>query len=256
MGTIFWEYCLTNCQWRTRQTSRPIFQTERLLSRVGRRLGKGTWNREWPDTDEVISVAGEEGLSIGWPAEGGADWWGTFFVSHDFWFEFFNNDLLFQIPDLDNGTSGSTEPVSVWWEGKSIDFITRIQSVEWLGLFRAQIPQFGGSITTTGSTERTIWGDGNSVQVASVAVVITLEFAVGEIPDLDQFIPTRWNNNWVLGQWGESNTGNPFGVTLFLDGVLANTQSVPQFDGAITGSGDNLTVVSGESDGENVLNMK
>jgi len=44
-------------------------------------------------------------------------------------------------------------------------------------------------------------------------------------------------------------------VTLFLDGVLANTQSVPQFDGAITGSGDNLTVVSGESDGENVLGV-
>ena len=63
--------------------------------------------------------------------------------------------------------------------------------MEWLGLFRAQIPQFGGTITTTRSTEGTVWGDSNGVQVASVAVVITLEFAVGKIPDLDQFIPTR-----------------------------------------------------------------
>ena len=45
-------------------------------------------------------------------------------------------------------------------------------------------------------------------------------------------------------------------MTLFLDGVLANTQSVPQFDGAVASSGDNLTVVSGEGDGENVLNRK
>ena len=44
-------------------------------------------------------------------------------------------------------------------------------------------------------------------------------------------------------------------MTLFLDGVLANTQSIPQLDGAITGGGDDLTVVSGEGDGENVLGV-
>ena len=44
-------------------------------------------------------------------------------------------------------------------------------------------------------------------------------------------------------------------MALFLDGVLANTQSIPQLDGAITGGGDDLTVVSGEGDGENVLGV-
>ena len=44
-------------------------------------------------------------------------------------------------------------------------------------------------------------------------------------------------------------------MTLFLDGVLANTQSIPQLDGAITSGGDDLTVVSGEGDGENVLGV-
>ena len=63
--------------------------------------------------------------------------------------------------------------------------------MEWLGLFGAQIPQFGGSITTTGSTKGTIWGDGNGVQVARVTVVVALELAVGKIPDLDELIPAR-----------------------------------------------------------------
>jgi hypothetical protein len=51
----------------------------------------------------------------------------------------------------------------------------------------------------------------------------------------------------------EADAGNPVAVTVFLDGVLALGQGVPQLDGLVAGSRDDLTVVSGEGDGENVL---
>jgi hypothetical protein len=41
-------------------------------------------------------------------------------------------------------------------------------------------------------------------------------------------------------------------VSLILDIVLALSEGVPQLDGAVTGSGDNLPVVSTEADGQDI----
>ena len=42
-------------------------------------------------------------------------------------------------------------------------------------------------------------------------------------------------------------------MALVGDGVLAVTEGVPQLDGAVTGTGDDLTVVGGEADGKDVV---
>ena len=42
-------------------------------------------------------------------------------------------------------------------------------------------------------------------------------------------------------------------MALVGDGVLAVTEGVPQLDGAVTGTGDDLTVVGGEADGQDVV---
>ena len=42
---------------------------------------------------------------------------------------------------------------------------------------------------------------------------------------------------------------------MVLNGVLADTEGVPQLDGLITRTGDNLTVVSGESDRQDILGV-
>jgi len=44
-------------------------------------------------------------------------------------------------------------------------------------------------------------------------------------------------------------------VTLLLDGVLALSKGVPQLDGLVAGSGDNLTIVSGESHAHHILGV-
>jgi hypothetical protein len=72
---------------------------------------------------------------------------------------------------------------------------------------------------------------------------------------LDELVPTSGDNDGVLGVGAEANAGNPLGVALVGDGVLAVTEGVPQLDGAVTGSGDDLTVVGGERDGENVVGV-
>jgi hypothetical protein len=44
-------------------------------------------------------------------------------------------------------------------------------------------------------------------------------------------------------------------VSLLGDGELAISKSVPQLDGAIARSGNNLSVVGGEGDGENIVGV-
>ena len=44
-------------------------------------------------------------------------------------------------------------------------------------------------------------------------------------------------------------------MALVGDGELAVTKGVPQLDGAVTGIGNDLTVVGGEGDGENVVGV-
>lgn len=55
--------------------------------------------------------------------------------------------------------------------------------------------------------------------------------------------------------WREADARDPVSVSFILDCVLALGQSIPQFNGLVPGTGHDLTVVSGESDGEDVLGM-
>jgi len=118
-----------------------------------------------------------------------------------------------------------------------------------------QVPKHGGSILATGGAERSIWGDGNSVNVTSVSDVIGLDSARRKLPDLDKLVPSRADNNWVLRVWAESYARDPIGVSLLGDSELAITKSVPELDGSVAGSGNDLSVVGGEGDGENIVGV-
>ena len=72
---------------------------------------------------------------------------------------------------------------------------------------------------------------------------------------LDVFVPSAGDNDGVRVVGREPNAGHPVGVTLLLDGVLALSKGVPQLDGLVAGSRDNLTIVSGESHAHNILGM-
>lgn len=73
--------------------------------------------------------------------------------------------------------------------------------------------------------------------------------------DLDEFIPSSGNNDWVGGVRAETDARNPLSVALVDDSELAITESIPQFDAAIPRSGDDLAVVGGERDGEDIVGV-
>lgn len=82
------------------------------------------------------------------------------------------------------------------------------------------------------------------------------ELKVGLWPEactyLDKLVPAGGDNHGVLGVRAEANARDPVGVALIGDGVLAVTEGVPELDGSVTGTGNNLAVVGRERDGENV----
>jgi len=88
-----------------------------------------------------------------------------------------------------------------------------------------------------------------------VSDVVGLQPAGRKLPDLDQLVPTAADNDRILGVWAESHTRDPVAVSLLSDGKLAVTESVPELDGSIARSGDNLSVIGGEGDGENIVRV-
>jgi hypothetical protein len=63
-----------------------------------------------------------------------------------------------------------------------VDLVVGVQGVEVLGLVK--VPQHGGTVLAAGGTQRSIGGDGDGVDVAGVADVVSLQLAGGELPDL------------------------------------------------------------------------
>jgi hypothetical protein len=201
-----------------------------------------------PDTDLVISVTREQGSAISGPGKGNAlGILGLLATFEEFRGELVNNGLGLEIPDLDARGGGSAEPVAVGGEDKGVDNVTSLKRVQVLRLVK--IPKHNNTVLTTGSAERTIGRNGDSVDV------VGSELALGEFPDLDNLVPTTGNNDGVGRVGGETDAGNPFGVTILLDVILALTKGVPQLDGLVTGTRDNLAVVRGERDRQDVVGV-
>jgi len=88
-----------------------------------------------------------------------------------------------------------------------------------------------------------------------VANKVGAESAVSKRPDLDKLIPTsRDNDGSTLGR-RETNAGDPLRVTLVLNSELAITKSVPKLNGAVTRARHNLSVISAESNGKDILGV-
>lgn len=143
------------------------------------------WNRleNGEDTDDVVGVTGKEGLTVGGPGEREALGVGRVLANTgELGLELVDNALGLEVEDLDARGSGSAEPVTVGREDESVDSVTSLERVEVLAV--RELPEHGDTVLATGGAERTIGGNGNGVDVASVAVVVGLQLALAELPDL------------------------------------------------------------------------
>jgi hypothetical protein len=147
-----------------------------------------------------------------------------------------NDNLGFQIPNLDGIVSGGTQPVTVGRKDEAIDNVTGIETVKAFAL--VQVPKHGSVVLTTRSGQRAIGGNTDSVEVSGVSDKVVAELAVGEVPDLDETIPSGRHNEWDRLGRREANARDPFGVSLGFtaDLVLALSEGVPQTDGGVTRS--------------------
>jgi hypothetical protein len=130
---------------------------------------------------------------------------------------------------------------------------TSLQGVEVLGL--VQVPEHDNTVLTGGGTEGTIGGDGNSVDITVVTNKVGTELHLGKIPDLNNLVPTTGNDERVGRVGRETDTGDPFRVTIFGDVEFALTKGVPHLDALVTRTGNDLTVIGGERDGQDVVGV-
>lgn len=148
-----------------------------------------------PDTDCVVGVTSEEGLSVCGPGQGETLWWvGLGGGRYDLWAEFFDGLLASQIlkgrsysliaiqdenartattyPNLNGRSVGDAQPVTVWREAQSVDDVVVVQSVQVLAVI--QVPEKGLVVLASGGAEGAVGRDGDGIQVATVAVVVVL----------------------------------------------------------------------------------
>jgi hypothetical protein len=142
------------------------------------------------DTNEVVSVTSEKSGTIGGPGKASAN--RDLSIFGLFGAKSVDNNLGFQIPNLDTVVSGSTEPVTVGRKDEAIDNLTGIERVETLAL--VQVPKHGSVVLTTRSGQGAIGRDTDSVEVSSVSDKVVAELAVGKVPDLHKTIPTGRND--------------------------------------------------------------
>jgi len=117
-----------------------------------------------------------------------------------------------------------------------------------------EIPEHSLTVTATRSAERAVGRNSDGVDEGLVGRKRSAELASGEVPDLNQLVAATRNNDWVGHVGREADAGDPVRVGL-IDAVLALTDGVPQLDGSVTRTRDDLAVVAGEGDGEDILSV-
>jgi len=206
--------------------------------------------------DEVVGETSEESLTIAGPGKGnalnrhGLGLLGAGLVKDDV---FADNFTGLKVPDADGGGSGSAQPVTHGGEHKGVDDVISRKAGQVTTL--VEVPKHGLTILTTGSAQRSIRGHGDGVNVVGVSGEVNAELAVGKFPDLDDLVPTGRDNERHVRVRRKADAADPLFVTILGEGVLEVTESVPQVDGLVARSGDNLTVVGGEGNRENVLGV-
>ena len=98
------------------------------------------------------------------------------------------------------------------------------------------IPQHNVSVFTSGGEIVRSGGEVQGEDGVGVSAEGVLQSHGIRVPNLDGTIPRGGSENWVLGLWRESNTAYPVGVSVFLDGIFALSDGIPDFNGLIHAS--------------------
>ena len=92
--------------------------------------------------------------------------------------------LALEVKYFDAASSSSAQPVAVGGKDKCVDNVASLQRVQVFALI--EVPQHGDTVFATGCRQGAVWRNRDSIDVTSVAVVVSLQLELGEFPDLEQ----------------------------------------------------------------------
>jgi hypothetical protein len=169
-------------QWPKCTSHAALRKNTSTLKRVSFSLSLLHLGNDGPDSDGAVGHTGEQGLSVGGPSQG-KSFRGLGVVAREgFGSEFVDDRLGLEVEDLDARLGSGAQPVSVGREDERVDNVSGFERVQVLAV--VEVPEHGDTVLATGSGQGSIGGDGEGVDVTSVAEVVGLQLASVKLPNL------------------------------------------------------------------------
>jgi hypothetical protein len=212
------------------------------------------------DSDDVIGEGSVELSTVGGPGEGGGGIDIGSVLGDLILGSLFNDELgnriigvTVQVEDVNTVFTGGSNPLLDGVEGNLVDGGTSVEGSVFFGQI-VEVPDLKGVFLTTSGDVGTEGSNGEGVNVFVVGLEGVLDEEV-RLPDLKSTIPTDGGEVGVLGDGGVSDAGNPIRVVVGFVGVLAISEGVPELEGSVSTSRDDLSVIKGEGNGVDFLGV-
>jgi hypothetical protein len=184
------------------------------------------------DAHDFVGVTGKEGQAVGAPGQTGAGGDLTRFALLGL--ERVDDDLTFQIPNLDTVLGGGAQPVPVGRKDQVVDNVAGVETVQTLAF--VQVPEHCCAVLAAAGREGTVGRDADGVQIPRVTDQVVAQFAVGQIPHLDEAVPAGRHDQRHVDGRRKTHATDPFGMAVAVatgDRVFALAQRIPQADGRV-----------------------
>jgi len=206
------------------------------------------------DSDQTVSGSTVQVLSRGAPGEG-SELGSSLNLALAFTdFRLDDDDGFIRItrnvPDTDRFLGGSSNPLEFRVEGDIVNDGVTLVNLESL-VEVVDLPQLDSLVLASGGDEKTVGVDGQSVDGSVVGLDAALKLEELS-PDLQTSIPADRGEELVLGRRGVSNTSNPVLMIAGLGAEHVLTLSVPQAELVVGSTREDLSVVIGEGDREDL----
>ena len=159
--------------------------------------------------------------------------------------------LLGEVEDLDAGLGGNDQPVELLGEEDGVDWGVAVVLGEPLAL--DDVPDHDHTVTGAGSEVAGAMDHVEGVDLGLVSREGVHEGHVEVVPNLDGLIPRGGDAESGLLGVVETDHGDSVGMVVLVDGELALGTGVPDLDVLVEGTSDDLSVISGESNGEHIF---
>lgn len=158
-----------------------------------------------------------------------------------------------KVEDLDTVLGTNDEPVESLGEEDAVNGGLAIVGGEPLAL--DEVPNHDGAVTGSGGEVGGTVDHVEGVDLGLVSSEGVHEGHVQVVPDLDGLIPGGGDADSGLGGVVELDAGNGISVLVLVDGVLALGSGVPDLNLLVEASSDDLSIVGGKGNGEDVLGV-